>query len=96
MATTKEQERRKRMMPIVFALIGAAALCLLAMAAGFISSPLLDSWFGGGNGQTSGGGNGGGDAGSGSGNGGGCFLNLICFNASGNDDSIQAEATVSP
>jgi hypothetical protein len=91
---TNAKDRRKRGMWIIVALIAAAALCLLAMAAGWISSPLWDSMFGGngsGSSQTSG-------NGSGSGGGGGCFLNVICFNGSGSDKGINAsgDATLQP
>lgn len=90
---TNAQDRRKRSRAIILVLIAAAALCLLAMAAGWISSPLWDSMFGG---------NGGGGAsqssdGTGGGGGGsGCFLNIICVNASGDDSGVDAGADVTP
>lgn len=89
---TNAKDRRKRLMPVVLVLIAAAALCLLAMAAGWISSPLWDSMFGGGSGasQSSDG------SGAGGGGGGGCFLNIICFNASGDDSGVDADAALTP
>jgi hypothetical protein len=91
---TKAKESRKRSMWVVFALIAAAALCLLAMAAGWISSPLLDSWFGG-NGSSQSGGNGGDGDGSGAG-GGSCFLGIVCLNAGADGGGVDAQATVQP
>jgi hypothetical protein len=92
MATKAEQDRRKRLLPLLV-LLGVAALCLISLAAGWITSPLWDSMFGGGGGGTAsdGGGNGGGGGGDG---GGGCLLNIVCFNASGDDSGADAEATI--
>lgn len=84
---TEAKNRRKRLMPVLLVLLAAAALCLVAMAAGWVSSPLWDSMFGGnGSGQSSDG------SGVGGGGGGGCFLNIICFNASGDDSGVDADA----
>jgi hypothetical protein len=92
MATKAEKDRRRRLLPL-FILLAVAALCLLSMAAGWITSPLWDSMFGGGGGagggQADGGGGGGGD-------GGGCFLNIVCFNAAGSDAGAGGDADVTP
>jgi hypothetical protein len=89
MATKTEQDRRKRLLPVL-ALLAVAALCLISLAAGWITSPLWDSMFGGGGNGGSASDGGGGDGG----NGGGCFLNLVCFKGSGDDGGVDAEATV--
>lgn len=89
---TDAKKRRKSLMTALLVLVAAAALCLVAMAAGWISSPLWDSMFGGngsGSSQTSGNGSGGNGGGSGS-----CFLGLVCFNSSGDSNGVNAQATV--
>jgi hypothetical protein len=91
MATKAEQDRRKRLLPLL-ALLAVAALCLISLAAGWITSPLWDSMFGGGNGGGSASDGSGGDGGNGGGA--GCLLNIVCFNASGDDSGADADADV--
>lgn len=92
MAKTEEKQRRKSLMAVLITLVALAALCLVAMAAGWVESPLLDSWFGNGSGGSSNGGGGGGNGGSGDDR--TCFLNLLCTKASSDDESIDAQATL--
>jgi hypothetical protein len=95
MATKAEKDRRRRLLPL-FILLAVAALCLLSMAAGWITSPLWDSMFGGGGGGGGGQVDGGGGNGGGGGDGGGsgCLLNIVCFNASGDDSGADGDADV--
>jgi hypothetical protein len=98
MATAAEQDRRKK--AVIFILIGALALLLIAAAAGYVSFPWWDNWFGSGaNASLSNGGDGaegdlevsdGGDVSTDDGN--GCFLGLICLNASANADGTSVNA----
>lgn len=93
MATQEQSKRRRSLLAILLALIGAMALCVIAWAAGWVSSPLLGSWFGGGAGETTVNADGDGDGSSGSGS---CFLNVICFGASGSGEGVGGNADVTP